>query len=540
MQISRALIPCPKLLNQISISKESRLASGMSDSTPTNSKQQPRWKLLLWTQGILILLWIILKNIPSLEEMGAGGATDLLFLLLIAATSLIWLLFYSRLPRIVRLAGLSAALAMIGLFKMDGHTGSFFPQFSFRWSKESAKKIPALTGKVAEEGTMIDTEGPENCPRFLGAEMNNWVSGELLPQHWYDTKPKELWRKKIGEGWSAFSVAGGYAYTMEQRGEVETTICYELLTGEAAWVHEEPVRFEESMGSDGPRSTPTVIDGKVYSYGATGILNCLDARSGKSLWGKDVLAEVNHSVPKWAKSCSPLIIDGKVIVTLGSEAKKNLAAFDRLTGTPVWRAGDYGSSYASPVVATLAGKRQIVAFQQKSVDGYDIESGEILWSFPLKSNPADCASPLIVGDTVITSSGYGYGTHRIKIKQTEGRFEAKKMWHSRKLKAKFADMVVKGDFLYGLNEGRLVCLDLVEGDLKWRGTNFGHGQILGVGEHLIIQGEQGNISILGINPDREKIVQEFEALEHRTWNHPTLAGRILLVRNDREAVAFQY
>ena len=188
----------------------------------------------------------------------------------------------------------------------------------------------------------------------------------------------------------------------------------------------------------------------------------------------------------------------------------------------------------------LTGKRQIVAFQQKSIDGYDIESGAILWSFPIGNRQGNCASPLIVDDTVITSSGYGHGTHRIKISPTSDGFEAKELWHSKKLKAKFADMVVKGDHLYGLNDGRLVCLNLEDGTLKWRGSNFGHGQMLGVGEHLILQGEQGDIAILEISPDEEKIVQEFEALDHRTWNHSTLAGRILLLRNDREAVAFQF
>ncbi len=160
-------------------------------------------------------------------------------------------------------------------------------------------------------------------------------------------------------------MAGDFAYTREQRGEQETTICYELRTGDVVWVHGEDVRFEESMGDDGPRSTPTVVDGKVFSYGATGILNCLDARTGELIWGKDVLVELGQQVPTWAKSCSPLVVDGKVIVTLGKEAEKNLAAFNISNGELVWRAGDYSSSYASPVVATLAGKRQIVAIQQK-------------------------------------------------------------------------------------------------------------------------------------------------------------------------------
>ena len=524
--------------------RDSVVAFDMDDFAQIDSgmKPRPRWKLLVWIEGILVLLWGGLKMVPGIEEKGAGGAVDLLLVLLVFVVALIWLLLLSGLRWKVRLIGAAVMLALLGLVKMDGHTGSFFPQFSWRWTKESAKAMPEVTGTVAKEGTLISTEGAEHFARFLGAEMKNWVSGALLPEGWSNSKPKELWRKQIGEGWAAFSVAGGFAYTLEQRGEQETTICYELRTGDVVWVHGEDVRFEESMGDDGPRSTPTVVDGKVFSYGATGILNCLDARTGEMIWGKDVLVEVGQQVPTWAKSCSPLVVDGKVIVTLGKEAEKNLAAFNISNGELVWRAGDYSSSYASPVVATLAGKRQIVAIQQKSVDGYEIESGEILWSFPIGNPQGNCASPLIVDDTVITSSGYGYGTHRIKITpMAEGvGFGAEEMWHSRKLKAKFANMVVKDGNVYGLNEGRLVCLNLKDGSLRWRGSNFGHGQLLGVGDHMIVQTENGGISIVEISPEEEKVVGEFDALEHRTWNNPVLAGRILLVRNDREAIAFEF
>lgn len=478
--------------------------------------------------------------VPAIEQKGAGGALDLLFLIFIFIFALIWLLLLSRLQWKTRLIGAAVILASLGLVKMDGHTGSFFPQFSWRWTKDSATKIPEITGTVAKEGTIIVTKGQENFPRFLGVEMRNWVQGSLLPQNWFRVKPKELWRKKIGEGWAGFVVASGFGYTMEQRGTKEATICYELRTGKVVWVHGEDVRFEESMGDDGPRSTPTVVDGKIFSMGATGILNCLDARTGEVVWGKDVLAEVGQKVPMWAKSCAPLVVNEKVIVTLGKEAENNLAAFDVYSGDLIWRSGNYSSSYASPVVATLAGQRQVVAFQQKSVDGYDIETGEVLWSFPIGNPQGNCASPLIYGNSVITSSGYGYGTHRIAITKTEEGFSAKEMWFSRKLKAKFANMVIKNQCLYGLNDGRMVCLDLQDGSARWRGTNFGHGQLLGVGDHLIVQTENGPLKIIELNPEKETIVTEFDALEHRTWNHPVLAGKILLVRNDREAIAFEY
>lgn len=499
-----------------------------------------RWKLLLVVELLLALVWVLLRMIPALAETGSVGAVDLLFVVLVSGVFLLWLLLLSGLAWRWRLLGVAGVLAGAAMVKIDGHTGSFFPQFSWRWSKESATELPELTGRVADEGAVLETKGPEHFPRFLGASMNNRVSGELLPSGWFEDDPAELWRRKVGEGWSSFAVAGGYAFTLEQRGEREITICYELESGDPVWLHQENVRFEESMGDDGPRSTPTIANGKVFSLGATGLLNCLEARTGDLIWGKDVLLEAGHDVPKWAKSTSPLVVDGKVVVTLGSKAQKNLAAFEVPTGELVWRSGDYPSSYASPVVAELAGKRQIVALQQDSVDGYDIATGRILWSFPIGNAQSNCASPLIVDDTVITSAGYGYGTHRIRIHETADGFGAEEIWHSRKLKAKFADLVIHEGHVYGLNDGRLVCLDLEDGSLKWRGHNYGHGQLLGVGDHAVIQHERGGISLLALNPAEETIVNDFEALDHRTWNHPVLAGRILLVRNDREAVAFRW
>lgn len=507
-----------------------------AESNPT----KVRWKLLLRVEIVLLVMWIVLRLIPAIEEKGSVGAVNLVFLVLMGAFALVWLLLLSGLSWRTRLIGTGLALLLPATVKMDGHTGSFFPQFSWRWTKTSATTLPGFTGQFAEEGTVFETTGPANFPRLLGEAMNNRVSGEQLPKGWYEKAPTELWRRTIGEGWSAFSVSSGYAFTMEQLGPDETTICYELKTGEPVWAHQEKVRFEESMGDDGPRSTPTIADGRVFSLGATGILNCLDARTGKLVWGKNILSEAGHGVPKWAKSCSPLVVDGEVVVTLGEKAEKNLAAFELATGKLVWRSGDYPSSYASPVVAVLAGKRQIVALQQTSVDGYDIESGEILWSFPIRNGQSNCASPMIIDDTVITSGGYGYGTHRIKITKTGEGFEAKQMWKSLKLKAKFADFVVHDGHIYGLNEGRMVCLDLETGKSTWRGTNFGHGQLLGVGDHAIVQHEDGPISVIALNPGKETIVNEFEALEHRTWNHPVVVGNMLLVRNDREAIAFQW
>jgi outer membrane protein assembly factor BamB len=392
---------------------------------------------------------------------------------------------------------------------------------------------------LVDVGGVLPTDAPNDYPRLLGAEMKNWVSGEQLASDWFRNPPKELWRREMGEGWASFSVGGGFAFTMEQRGQKEVLVCYELRTGDAVWTHAEDVRFEEGMGGDGPRTTPTIAGGKVFALGATGILNCHDASTGDKLWGKNVLAEAGHQVPMWAKSCSPLVADGKVIVTLGEEPK-SVAAFDVENGERVWSGAEDGASYSSPVLATLHGQEQVVALLKRSVKGLALEDGSELWSFPIGNRRGNCASPRIIGDRVMTSSGYGYGTHLIEISKNADGFAAEELWRSKDLKAKFADFVVRGDYVYGLSEKELVCLNLEDGLPEWEGKEYGYGQMLGVGEYLILQSEKGKIYILKASPDGEEIVSEFSALGSKTWNHPVLAGRILLVRNDREAIAYEY
>ncbi|MDB4754181.1 hypothetical protein OAF84_02740, partial [Akkermansiaceae bacterium] len=177
----------------------------MNESLKAEVRKSAGWKFLFWSQLVLVLLWIGLRNVPILEEKGAVGAVDFLMVLLVFVFAMIWLLFLSRLKWRVRLIGTGVILGLLGgMVKIDGHTGSFFPQFSWRWSKDPATEIPKMTGKMAEEGTVIETEGLENFPRLLGSEMKNWVSDELLPDGWYQLEPKELWRAKLGEGWSGF------------------------------------------------------------------------------------------------------------------------------------------------------------------------------------------------------------------------------------------------------------------------------------------------------------------------------------------------
>lgn len=500
-----------------------------------------RWKLLIVLLA-LPFLGLAAFRFTSWHEAGWGGAASILAVVLALLLALVWLLGLSRLSWKQRLVGLALlgtiGAAVAGSVRVDGHMGDFFPQLGWKWTPPSDALADRLEIVGTQEAVPVEGRAAHDFPRFLGPDGSNWIAGSALPDGWASQTPKELWRRNIGLGWSSFSVVGPYAYTMEQRGERELTVCYEARTGEPIWVHEEAGRFSESMGGDGPRSTPTIHDSKVYALGAKGLLLCLDAASGEVVWKRETLED--GGVPMWAKSCSPLIVDDLVVVSLGN-GDASLAAYDRLSGEPRWQGGEDSTGYASPILATLAGVRQIVSFNSRSLSGHRIETGEVLWSQAVAKAPAHNATPLLVGeDRVMIGIGYGRGSRLYQVSEAADGFAVEELWHSTRLKPKFADMIAYQNHAYGLDEGKLVCISLEDGKRAWRGSRFKHGQVLGVGDKIVVQAESGEIVIVEATPEEERIVHRFEALSGKTWNHPVIAGRLLLVRNDREAIVYAY
>jgi outer membrane protein assembly factor BamB len=512
---------------------------------PMIKPSKPRWKLLF---VLLALPWtgvLLLFVLPALERYSSARTmTVMVAVLLTLVLTLLWLLAMSGLKWGQRVRGLLVLLvlggAFAGLVRKDGHMGDFLPQLAWRWQPKPGEAVTAPLVVVEHPGEKITftTDQPGDSPRFLGADGLNWQPADALAPDWTSAAPKELWRRSLGLGWSGFIVTGDLAITQEQRGEDELTVAYRLTTGEPVWQYAEKARFEESMGGIGPRATPTAHEGKVYALGATGILTCLDGPTGKLIWRRDTLAEAGHQNLMWATSSSPLIVGDKVIITLG-KGPQTLAAYTAATGEPAWRSGPDNGGYSSPVLVTVDGKPQILSLFANSAGAYDPATGAELWSWTegFKPAAANVANPIFLApDRVLVALGYGVGATLLK---TAPGTAPEILWQSPKMSPKFTNLVVRGTHAWGLDEGRLSCLDLTTGDQVWRGTKFGHGQILGAGPHLIIQSERGEVVIAEASPTEEKILTRFPALTSKTWNQPCLAGRHLLVRNDREAICFE-
>lgn len=470
------------------------------------------------------------------------------------------------------LAPLMAAGLFFALFK-PRFTGDVVPAgFFFRWGKAADAELASLANLANSDTPTADlTSTTEfDYPRFLGPRGMAIVENVELETDWELHPPKLVWpaKREIGAGWSAFAVVGDYAVTQEQRGDSEMVVCYALKTGEPVWAHADEGRFSEMMGGDGPRATPTIDEGKVYTLGAFGILNCLDGATGNVIWSKNILEDNGTVNLKWGKSGSPLVVDDLVVVSAGGPDGHSLVAYDKETGERVWSAGDDRSSYASPALATLGGARQILTVNEGFVRAYTIEDGRLLWSYPWESNSeagASISQPAVLPDDhVLLSMGYQKGSQLLKIRRvaegrpeedsepeekiearprgpSEARFEVESVWKSpRLLQTKLSNVVYRGDYVYGISGGILECVDWRAGKRKWRRRGFGHGQVILVGDTLLVTSERGEVALVRAQPERYEELARFQAIEGEpTWNNPALAGRYLLIRNSQEAACYE-
>ena len=517
----------------------------MSSTEPAPATRGHR----LWfpaTVAVLAIAGIVaIRMRPEFERNFQAWGTGVIALLSILL-GLIWFFFLSRFPSRARLIGFGVlVLAGVGLsqsVRVDGTVdGRGLPKFAWRWNVQRLA-VPTVASDAPDTAPAAPIPGALDVPQFFGPNRDGVVRGVKLARDWKATPPEELWRQPIGSGWSAFAVVNGRAYTQEQRGEDEAVTCYDLLTGKLIWMHTNRARFFQWQGGEGPRATPTVDRGHVFACGATGILDCLDATTGKRLWSREVLKENNLANTEWGLSASPLVFENTVVVTGGATNGPTLLAYHRETGAPLWQAGSDKASYASPILATIAGQRVILSVNATTVTAHNPTNGEdeltFYWTdgkFPKAAQPV-----VLPGDRVFLSAGYGMGAMLLQFAAgTEGQLIPTQVWKSMRMKTQFNSAAPRDGFLYGLDDGLLACVEIATGDRKWKDGRFGSGQTLLVEDLILVQSEPGPVILVAAQPDRYLELGRLPALSSKTWNHPTLAGRYLLVRNDREAVCYR-
>jgi outer membrane protein assembly factor BamB len=431
------------------------------------------------------------------------------------------------------------------LLRNDGFTGEFNVAFDWRW-KPSAEEI-YLKERQAEKKPVPEPakDAPAAAVKwagFRGAGRDGVVSGVRLAEDWAARPPKEVWRRKIGPGWSSFAATEDHVYTQEQRGELEVVACYDANTGTDVWSHENPTRFWEAIAGAGPRATPTLHDGAVFTLGANGALLRLDARTGEVAWTRDLQVDADRKPPMWGFSSSPLVTHGLVIVHAGGSDDKGLLAYDAKTGEPRWKVASGDHSYSSPHLATVAGQQSVLILTNTGLRAHDLETGATQWDHEWKYDGYRVVQPLVFGDSAaLLGTMVGAGTRRIDLKRDGSVVSTAERWTSQAMKPNFNDYVAHKGHLYGFDNNIFACVDLETGEKKWRGGRYGTGQVLLLpdGDQLLVLSEKGELVLLRATPERHEELARFPAIKGKTWNHPALVGNRVYVRNGEEAACFE-
>jgi outer membrane protein assembly factor BamB len=520
-----------------------------------------------WGAVLLMIAALFATLRLNHETMGplwlAGYAIPVLCLAFVA-----WAVAARRLSDGPRRATMAATILLAcgawTAVRTNGITGDHVAEFAWRWTATPEGQILAHGGDqpaalpsasplaAAPEERPAAKAGHEPAglppvpapaetgagwPGFRGPARDSIIRGVRIATDWSQSPPVERWRRPVGPGWSSFAVSGDLLYTQEQRGGDELVACYNVTTGKPVWRHSDAARFFESNGGAGPRATPTLSDGRVYTFGATGILNALDAGSGAVVWSRKVASDTGAKVPIWGFSSSPLVVGDVVIVAAAGQ----LVAYDLSSGNPRWSGPAGGASYSSPHLLTIDGVAQILLLSEAGVASVAPANGTLLWEYRWQDGGPIVQPALIADGDILVSAKAGSGTRRIAVAHGPGGWTTEQRWTSKGLKPYFNDFVVHKGHAFGFDDNILACIDLKDGTRKWKGGRFGNGQLLLLPDQdlLLVLSEEGELALVAAATDQFTELARFRAIEGKTWNHPVLAGDVLLVRNGQEMAAFR-
>ena len=435
------------------------------------------------------------------------------------------------------------------LLTNDGVWGNYQPQFHWRW-------LPTLEDQLVanqDARSAVDIESLDMAqideslanpewPGFRGKSRMGIQSGVKFSTDWNNSPPKELWRVKVGPAWSSFAVAGNLLFTQEQRGEMETVVCYDANSGSEVWRQGIESRFFDPLGGPGPRATPTISNGMLFVQGAEGWLLRLDPKTGNVVWKRDIreVAELKNA-PMWGFSASPLVVGSNVIAYGGGAGTNGTLAFDVESGQPSWSAETGKMSYSSPQLCTVGGQELIAMLSNLGMELLDPATGKEQLFYEWEHEGYRACQPQVIGDSILIPTGKGTGSRLIKISNGSDGLEAEELWTSLRVKPDFNDFVVHNGNIFGFDNSVMVCVSLESGERIWKGGRYGNGQILLLADSdaILVMSEYGDLVLVSATADGHEELTSFKAIEGKTWNHPVVVGDRLYIRNAEEAACFQ-
>lgn len=379
----------------------------------------------------------------------------------------------------------------------------------------------------------------QDWPQWRGPARDGKVHGFTAPQQW-PTELTRKWQTTVGLGCSTPALVGDKLYVFARRGEEEVVLCLNAAAGLELWKDSYAAQAVTGAASrhPGPRSSPTVADGKVVVLGVGGVLSCLDAASGKVVWRKDPFPK---TVPRFFTSYSPIVVDGMAIAHLGGQDNGAVIAYDLASGEEKWRWAQEGPDYGSPVLLTVSGTEQIVTPTEKSIVGIGVADGKLLWQipFPPQRRAYNSATPIVDGQTVIYT-GSGRGTNAAKIEKQGDGFAAKTLWSNPDLAVQFNTPVLKDGLLFGLSDrNNLFCINAENGQTAWTNSDArgsrGFGSIVDAGSCLAALANDSELVVFKPDGNAYSEVKRYKVAETITYAHPVIAGKRIFIK-DQEAL----
>lgn len=393
-------------------------------------------------------------------------------------------------------------------------------------------------------------------PNYRGPNHNG-VSSERLGA-WPKAGPKQLWKIPMNAGFSSIAVAGNLATTLVLRDVdgVKREVCLGLdaNTGKELWATTLAVaKYDgggddgkpENKGGDGPRSTPAIDAGNVYVLDAKLMLSCLDAKTGKQKWARDIAADHKAMSLRWQNAASPLVVGDLIFVAAGGKGE-SLLGISKADGKTVWKGEDDAITHATPTHGTIHGQPQVIFYTQKGLVSVEPKSGKVLWRHPYQFSVSTAASPIIAGDIVYCSAGYGVGAGAARITKSGDTWKAEEIWRTRgnSLANHWSTPVLKDGKLYGMFQfkeygtGAVKCVDVATGETLWSAPDFGPGNVTLVGDKLLLLTDYGDLVLADAKPDKYNELARFKAVEGKCWTTPTLANGRIYVRSTKEGACY--
>lgn len=402
------------------------------------------------------------------------------------------------------------------------------------------------TMRTQPEPTLSPARSSNEWNQFRGPNRDNLSPETGLLSSWPGNGPPLAWTARgVGEGYSAVSISNGRAYTMGNVGGQERVFCLDLNSGQEIWSSPSGQAYTGGGQGNGPRGTPSVVDGRVYSLGANGDLTCLDASTGSEQWRKNILRDFGGSQITWGISESVLVDGDKVICTPGGR-QATMVALNKDNGQVIWTAAvptRPKAAYASAIAVNVGGVRQYVNFTHGGVVGVRASDGRVMWGQRESANgTANCSAPVFFDDHIFTASGYGTGAALFRLQTRSGQTVSQVVSQTKDMKNHHGGMVVLEGYVYGSNDpGILTCINLRNNQVVWQNRSVGKGSVSYADGHLYVRSERGPVALVEATPRGYVEKSRFDQPDRSgrpSWAHPVIADGKLFLRDMNNLLAY--